>query len=388
MKQTIAMLYAHIMKFLIRALEWYEESRLARALLAITKPAALRYDDILRDIQKATRKVAEVAVASSQAEQRDMHEELLELTAGVEIIQKSMSMGYDAHADTHEQLRILTAMVQQLQKDMMSKITPPPNINVNIAEAQVQINLTVIASICQIDHQLILQASIFLRDKRRSMSRLRCKPFWVSPQLQTWNSTAKSSLLTIKATFRDRQHTQDFATNCIEQLNASQIPTLHILRSPDGPFDLTQVLQSLTYQALQLAESTSTAAALAPHIKHFQDATEAADYIPILTTILGCFDQAYIIIDADSLLPASAPACKALLQQLLHQLTAAGAQTVVKVLVAMSGPLAIEQQHREDWTTLRIPRISQKKGKRMAKTPLRMRQGLPIRPGPRGIAAT
>lgn len=69
-------LNCHIMSFLCRAIDWYKTSSLSRTVQSFTRPAALRYDDLIEDINKAISKVTDLAAAGSQAEQRDMHGEL------------------------------------------------------------------------------------------------------------------------------------------------------------------------------------------------------------------------------------------------------------------------------------------------------------------------
>lgn len=52
MIRNVSMLYAHIMHLLIRAWNFYHESRLMYVLHSVTRPAALRYDDLLKSIQR------------------------------------------------------------------------------------------------------------------------------------------------------------------------------------------------------------------------------------------------------------------------------------------------------------------------------------------------
>ena len=73
MKQAVANLYAYIIRFLIRAQAWYQESKLLHALHAFTRPAELRYADLIEEIEACTRTVCSLASAGAQAEQRDMH---------------------------------------------------------------------------------------------------------------------------------------------------------------------------------------------------------------------------------------------------------------------------------------------------------------------------
>ena len=44
----------------------------------MTRPSKLRYDDILEDIESSTANIMKLAKAASQAEQRNMHPELIE----------------------------------------------------------------------------------------------------------------------------------------------------------------------------------------------------------------------------------------------------------------------------------------------------------------------
>lgn len=79
MKQAVAELYAHIIRFLIRARDWYQESKPLHILHALTRPVELRYADIMKDVEGCTKSVHSLASAGAQAEQRDMHLELQEM---------------------------------------------------------------------------------------------------------------------------------------------------------------------------------------------------------------------------------------------------------------------------------------------------------------------
>lgn len=83
MWHAVASLYAYIIKFLMRALDWYKESRLLHLVHSITRPAELRYNDLIEEISYSTRRVKDLASASSQAELRDMHTEVNELKSHI-----------------------------------------------------------------------------------------------------------------------------------------------------------------------------------------------------------------------------------------------------------------------------------------------------------------
>jgi hypothetical protein len=79
MQQSLSDVYAIILRFLIRVKDWLDEGPLKRALHAVTRPTELRYDDLLQDLRLATQSMMGMAVAASQAEQRDIHLTLLEI---------------------------------------------------------------------------------------------------------------------------------------------------------------------------------------------------------------------------------------------------------------------------------------------------------------------
>ena len=91
MEQTVSSLYSQIIKFLIRALGWYNESKLLHVVHSITRPAELWYSDIVEQISCSTRSITELALASSQAEQRDMHIKIQGLTELVREVRNAIS---------------------------------------------------------------------------------------------------------------------------------------------------------------------------------------------------------------------------------------------------------------------------------------------------------
>lgn len=76
MKSAVAELYARVVRFLIRAQAWYEESKPLHLLHSITRPPELRYFDIMQEIETWAHTVESLASAGIQAETRDMHSKL------------------------------------------------------------------------------------------------------------------------------------------------------------------------------------------------------------------------------------------------------------------------------------------------------------------------
>ena len=79
LKQAVSEIYALVLRFLVRARYWYQESKPLHVLHSLTRPVELRYADLIEDIGGCTRTVYRLASAAAQAEQRDIHLEMQEL---------------------------------------------------------------------------------------------------------------------------------------------------------------------------------------------------------------------------------------------------------------------------------------------------------------------
>lgn len=76
MKNSLCHLYAHILRFLVRAHDWYKEGTFKHIVHSITRPVELRYDDLLQNIAQSSRVIEQLASSGHQAEVRDMHNEI------------------------------------------------------------------------------------------------------------------------------------------------------------------------------------------------------------------------------------------------------------------------------------------------------------------------
>ena len=342
MKQAVSVLYALIIKFLLRALEWYEEGKFAHAIHSITKPAALRYDDLLEDIGRATRSIADLAVTSSQAEQRDMHHEL----------------------------RALTLVVKQL--DQSIKASRLLECRRALSDIQFEQALVFVSSACSVDHKSTLQTSLLLRDKHRFVShKTKCPPFWLSSELNAWNVSQYSSLITLRAPFKNRFYIRDFCANVIEQLHNARIAVLWVLKPREQTYhSATEILKSLIHQALTLDYTTRTDSMISFQLRKFLDAHSDNDYMNLLGSCLERFELVYIMIDTGAMEPADASQCKRHLQELSQRLSQGDASTIVKVMALSYGPDVVSPQ-KKDGLLLRVGNQSRRKGKKLPSEPLR-----------------
>ena len=76
MRRCVAILYAKIIKFVIKALNWYKESKLQHALHSVYRPYSISFKDIVHEIAECTRRVYELANSVHMAETRDINDKL------------------------------------------------------------------------------------------------------------------------------------------------------------------------------------------------------------------------------------------------------------------------------------------------------------------------
>ncbi|RDW58186.1 hypothetical protein BP6252_13597 [Coleophoma cylindrospora] len=127
MKGIIVGLYAHVLRFLLRAFRWYQESRIKHALHAITRPAELRYDDLLKKISSLSDSMKDLALASSHVEQRDLHMKIRQYASGQLVMQTSIDR--------------LTAIVLELQSSVSTENTINASARIKLHQSLSEIQL-------------------------------------------------------------------------------------------------------------------------------------------------------------------------------------------------------------------------------------------------------
>ena len=96
MKETIALLYAKIIKFVQSAISYYKKSRLSKSITAIVKPFPLSFKEIVDEIAECSKRADELANSASKAELRDLRIEARNLRAEVRDLRlqvRELSMG-------------------------------------------------------------------------------------------------------------------------------------------------------------------------------------------------------------------------------------------------------------------------------------------------------
>ncbi|KAH6623159.1 hypothetical protein F5144DRAFT_595385 [Chaetomium tenue] len=290
MKLALAEIYAHMIRFFLRAQEWLMESSWKRALHSVTRPKELRYDDILQDMTAATVHFQRLAVAASQAEQRDIHPQLKQqLTA----------------AAGHQQINA-SAMY---------------NTNTTLTDLQFSSILNSLTNLPLGDPDKVLQQATFLRSRAALHRKATHDAFWLHPRFQTWSESSSSNLIMVQGTFAgrstmraclidrilDRFVTLIDAIDAIRQANAT---TLWALKTSDtaavaphsgASISSVELLKYLTAQALRLGgpPSTTTERTLALSCARFQTARGEREWIHLLAGSLANMGSRHVFIVVD-----------------------------------------------------------------------------------------
>ncbi|CAG8954559.1 hypothetical protein HYFRA_00004476 [Hymenoscyphus fraxineus] len=306
MKRAVAQLYAHIINFLIRAKDWYEESKLRHMINAFARPAKLRYDDIIKEIESCTKEIDQLSTASARAEQRDIHLELRELSRR----QKEAEWRKDerdrkAEEDSTKvllEIRQLCISAQSLQS--------AGSVDTNQRLSDIQLNL--IMDHLAKPHTLDPLKSLQLCYNAYAMSTMKSKrkafpdvPFWFHPKFAHWKSPDGSALIMVKGDYKTRQMTQEFAVNVVNLLRRAEIPVVWVLKSPRESSSTValcavDLVKSLICQILGLNISLHTERQMSLSCAQFRAAETLSQWFNLLGMVLEQVPLLYIILDIEA----------------------------------------------------------------------------------------
>ncbi|ETS77199.1 hypothetical protein PFICI_11073 [Pestalotiopsis fici W106-1] len=338
MRRAVSMLYAHIIQFLIRAWAYYEESTPRRALHSITRPSALRYNDLILAIRSDTENVRRNAAASSHAEFRVLHRKVDD--ANVQLISYLEDSRINQQS-TQDQLQVIRTTIHELRQVMEFEKAVRAGDRIHIQSAlsdiQLQQALGMVSSNCAIDHKITLHAALHLQKARQCRRSFR-QPFWATAKLHEWNLSQKSSIILLRSTLRERNLVRGFCTDVVEYLVRTHTTVLWIFSSRDQQYPLLESLKSLVFQALSLSSAGQFAFKTSFHMNRFRDANFEEDYLNILADLLQSSKLVYIIAAIDAMPSGDAVQYRACLRQLSRILIDRGSKTVLKVITTSYGP--------------------------------------------------
>lgn len=335
------MLYAHILRFLVRALNYYEESRLMRAVHTITRPAALRYQDLINLIRRDADGARKHAAMSSQAEIRAIYGHIATFSTQLESeTNKAQAERVDIKLKLHTLENLMTQVRHTLDFQHAVQKSNQVQIRTALSDVQLRQALNMVASQCTIDQKSLLQSALQIVNTRgafRQKSRHNVADFWTSPKLQQWSRAAISSTILVSSTFRQSLGIRRCCTEIVKHLLKDRALVFWVFMSRDRKYQLLETLRSLVYQALSLDYSQYTEQSMSFQLSKYLDANFEDDYLNMLGELLQHLKHVYIIVNSEAMDPDTAAQCRACLQRLSQLLSDRGCQTNFEVIMTSCG---------------------------------------------------
>lgn len=310
MVESVSMLYAHIIRFLIRAWNFYHESKFMHAVHSVTRPAALRYDDLIKSIQRDAESVRRLVMTNSQEEIRSVHNEVRELTGRLESVIAGQQTGSDAWSRLQDKVDVLTEMLTEMRQTQAwanaTQAKSQLEMHASMSEIHSSQALLMLQSQCSIDHKLVLQTASAEQSYYRNRPGTNGAFFWNSTKLRAWNRSRSSCTILLKSTHRERVQIRGFCVEVVQQiLNASKVLEQSTLRTfnpssrivlwalghRDKTYSLMEILKSLVYQALcfKFTPGKINPTEISFCVTKFRDAYFEEDYLNLLSGLLHEF---------------------------------------------------------------------------------------------------
>ncbi|KAI1466491.1 uncharacterized protein F4812DRAFT_465756 [Daldinia caldariorum] len=294
-KRVIVAIYAQILEFLLRALKWYQESRIKRALHSITRPAELYWNDIQNTIVALSKYMYQLAAFSSYAELRDMHMAALESS-------HENKQRMDQLSNKIEELRALIINRQCIGTP--AKIQTRQRLSLD----QLHQVLGALTSTPLPDPVEILKSSLVSSDRYLQRASHRRPAFWLNKKIQDWNSSRLSSLVMVKGPSQVRLHMQNFCVRSIAMLREAEVPVIWVLKGT-GRNEATSIddvstvdlLRYLIPQAITLNKKIHTDEDLSALLAAYRAARTEDDWVNVLASSLEGIPQLYIFVDVEVL---------------------------------------------------------------------------------------
>ncbi|KAI0192307.1 hypothetical protein EV127DRAFT_468893 [Xylaria flabelliformis] len=342
-RQVIVAIYTNVLKFLLRALSWYRESKVMHIIHAITRPAELRYNDLLATILSLSSRMTENALASSHAEQQDMHTDLSTLVHWKSHIEKKVDEVMSHLLEVKKCVFTEQAISSSARLDVSQKLS----------EIQLSQFLQHISVLNLPEPAKAFQASLFMSKRRQARPSNRGPPFWLDTRVQRWNNSKESSLIILDGTTKTRANLQHFCVSSINLLRDSKLPVIWALKSLASDRTMADqvstidVLKYFVQQAIKINECIHTDAALAPRLGAYLGAQTEEDWLRILGSALRGVPLIYIIFDTEILHQPLAAQAQIFWHRsfygLFTELSARGIKTIIRgVIVSYGSPLLRE----------------------------------------------
>ncbi|KAJ8106817.1 hypothetical protein OPT61_g9289 [Boeremia exigua] len=350
MNAAVEALYAHIIRFLIRAHDWYRESSLRHVLHSITRPAQLRYEDLLEEIGTCSRNIEQLAIAGSQVEIWQMNTVLQVMAERVERSESAMN----------ELKQMITSEFTATTYKAPTCLIPAENQSLNssslvdtnqkVSDLQFSEMVRIAADPSSFDPHESYNQAIIVRNLRQRSRNQALSAFWHCAELKKLADAPSCSLMLVRSTFQERRTLRDTAVTITEELKRRKIPNLWAIGAQNldtntkapAPND---ILRSLIAQALVSRDSAHTQKSTALNCAQLHTTTTQKQRFDILGAALASIcQQTYILLELESLVSLAGDNTPAdelieIFENLFRELQARGTKPIVKVLVFTCRPM-------------------------------------------------
>ncbi|KAI0451736.1 hypothetical protein F5B21DRAFT_527538 [Xylaria acuta] len=290
MKEAVVKLYVHVINFLTRAKAWYEETRFRRIINSLARPAELRYDDIVEDIEKCTAEIDHLSTAGARAEQRDMHLQLRELN------------------QAQLKIEILVTEIRKLCIETQA-LNSSAFLNTNSRLTDLQLNgiMDSLTKARKQDPLQLLNRCQYYQMKSQGRTGRRTDPIAVvsrHPKFKAWQSEQGSALIMVKGDYNTGDFVKALSTSAVRALRQHQLPVVWILKPPlrtsDQGISTVELIQDLAHQVLRLNLSLHTEKSLSLSCAKFQTAETPTQWFDLLASVIESLAVLYVVINIEA----------------------------------------------------------------------------------------
>ncbi|KAE9368087.1 hypothetical protein N431DRAFT_417137 [Stipitochalara longipes BDJ] len=349
MKDAVASMYGHIIRFFQRATRWYNKSSARRALSSILKPFELEYQNTVDQIKLCSDTINNLAQGASRAEIRDVNIIVQLIHGKMQGIEKNL---HNMQVQLNEKdFRIISHIDQVLQVAVANK-TINEAVQLDVTDMKPRLYRLEFASILdillpEVSPEKILRkyTSMAIGRRRHQISTGYFQSFaYIAKTLDLWVSTTSSSLFILRSGPRASSTTRDHAVNIINHLRKAQYKVFWIL-SPPSPGDLepsiSNILRSLVFQIIQQEPNVLLRFPENLNASYFLPNRNESEWLDLLCLLISRLDKCFLIVETEDLHQASRQRVGwtqdflRIFQRLIHSVEAA--RLLVKILVVTFG---------------------------------------------------
>ncbi|KAF2739170.1 hypothetical protein EJ04DRAFT_354324 [Polyplosphaeria fusca] len=357
MVEAIAQLYSSMMAFMMHAVKWYKQGRIAHTWSSIAKPWALEFKDHADAIGDNARRVDELTSAAVKAEMRETRMQILETREQLTASQQQIQQVSDFIKTEFKQLLELALANQSVQNQLRIDVSSSAQMISNVQLGQI-LTLPFLTALPAPGESLSHCQSLRVHaSKGRPVMREQGK-------LQHWAAMPGSSFLFPRCEYR--QGSRDVLLELIEVFKNenSACALLWALRFPgcwDKTVTPTDILRMLVLQALQINPDSLQKGVNPITIPHLRDAASEQDWLALLDRALVGVRRVYLVLDPDLLNHATSQnryqATK------LVELMSRSIRTEVRIIVPSAG-IDLEyvrtNWNGDDWMQVRVEDSAQR----------------------------